>query len=76
MEWIPSAGATLRLSDLEVRYAVRATTGTGQPGVQMERAVSEALDAASDFIIAPQAPLTLQDATVLTHQISVVIPIR
>ena len=76
MEWIPSAGATLRLSDLELRYAIRATTGTGQPGIQMERAVSETLDAASDFIIAPQAPLTLQDATVWTHQIAVVIPIR
>jgi len=76
MEWIPSVGVAFRLSDMELRYAARATTGTGQPGVQVDRAVSESLAAGSDFIIAPQAPLTLQDATVLTHQFSVVIPIR
>ncbi len=76
MEWTPSVGAAVRLSDMELRYAARVTSGTGQPGLQVERAVSAALDAASDFIIAPQGPLTLQDATVVTHQFSVVIPIR
>jgi hypothetical protein len=30
----------------------------------------------SDFIIAPSGPLTLQDAHILTHQLSVSLPIR
>jgi len=30
----------------------------------------------ADFIIAPGAPLTLQDARVVTHQLAVVIPVR
>jgi hypothetical protein len=76
MEWVPSVGAALRLSDMEVRYTARATSGTGQPGVQMDPAVAERFDAASDFIVAPSGPLTLQDARVLTHQFAVVIPIR
>lgn len=76
MEWTPSVGAAVRLSDMELRYAARVTSGTGQPGVQVERAVTDALTLGSDFIIAPQGPLTLQDATVVTHQFSVVISIR
>jgi hypothetical protein len=32
--------------------------------------------AATDFFVAPSGPLTLQDATVFTHQVSVAIPIR
>jgi hypothetical protein len=35
-----------------------------------------ALSGTADFIIAPEAPLTLQDARVMTHQFSVRIPIR
>jgi hypothetical protein len=76
MEWTPTLGAAVRLSDMEIRYAARMTSGTGQPGVRLDRAIEEAMDASSDFIVAPQAPLTLQDASVLTHQFSVVIPIR
>ena len=43
---------------------------TGDRAVMMDAA------AAADFIIAPSGPLTLQDATVFTHQVSVAIPIR
>jgi hypothetical protein len=31
---------------------------------------------ASDFIVAPSGPLTLQDAHVITHQLSVSLPLR
>jgi hypothetical protein len=31
---------------------------------------------ANDIVVAPSGPLTLQDATVLTNQISVSLPIR
>ncbi|MDP2958150.1 MAG: hypothetical protein Q8N53_17110 [Longimicrobiales bacterium] len=33
MEWSPSVGAVFRVSDVELRYAGRLTTGTGQPGI-------------------------------------------
>ena len=39
-----------------------------------EAAGADALS--SDFILAPSGPLTLQDARVTTHQLSVVIPMR
>ncbi len=78
MEWSPSMGAVFRFSEMELRYAGRLTTGTGQPGTARNFAVAanDALAEASDFIVAPEAPLTLQDASVLTHQLSIRIPIR
>jgi hypothetical protein len=80
MEWSPSLGATFRFSDVELRYSGRLTTGTGQPGVAFTSdaiAAREAtMSAGADFIVAPQAPLTLQEAMVATHQLSVRIPIR
>jgi hypothetical protein len=79
MEWAPSWGARVHLGDLELRYAGRVTTGTGRPGVAWN-GVAEAragdFAAANDILLAPSAPLTLQDVTVLTHQISVSVPIR
>lgn len=77
LEWTPTLGAAYRFSSAELRYVGRLTTGTGRPGIDrgLWFAEGDAL-AAGDFIIAPQGPLTLQDATVLTHQLSVRIPIR
>jgi hypothetical protein len=79
MEWVPSWGLTARLADLELRYLGRVTTGTGRPGVGWTgaaegRVLSAA--AANDILLAPSGPLTLQDATVMTHQVSIAIPIR
>jgi hypothetical protein len=31
---------------------------------------------ANDIVVAPSGPLTLQDATVVTHQITASVPIR
>ena len=79
MEWTPSWGIRLRLASLEVRYMGRVTTGTGRPGVAWTPAVAERMNdagAANDIVVAPSGPLTLQDATVLTNQISVSLPIR
>jgi hypothetical protein len=79
MEWTPSWGASLRFPEFELRYVGRTTTGTGRPGVALGFGNAfvgvAALDAA-DFIVAPSGPLTLQDARVLTHQVSVSIPLR
>jgi hypothetical protein len=76
MEWSPSAGATFRFSDVVVRYAGRITTGTGQPGVELTPVAMAEQAALADFIVAPRGPLTLQEAMVMTHQLSVSIPIR
>ena len=48
------------------------------PGIawEWEEGVMRMMDSANDFIIAPQGPLTLQDALVHTHQLSVRIPVR
>ena len=75
MEWTPSFGARVKFPEFQLGYVGRVTTGSGRPGMRWE--VPVAADAAGgDFIVAPSGPLTLQDARVLTHQITVSIPIR
>ena len=78
MEWTPTFGGSFELDDLEIRYTARLTTGTGQPGTARSFSAEEraAFDVGGDFIVAPDAPLTLQDANVLTHQLVLRIPIR
>jgi hypothetical protein len=77
MEWTPTWGVRLKLRSVEVRYMGRATTGTGRPGVAWapDAATREA-GFANDIVVAPSGPLTLQDVTVTTHQLSVSVPIR
>ena len=74
-EWAPSAGFVWKFSELELRYAGRITQGTGRPGTDFtgDRAVALA---ESDFLVAPRGPLTLQEAHVVTHQLSIRLPIR
>ncbi len=77
-EWTPSLGLALKFPEFEVRYTGRVTTGAGQPGTAwtpVGTARSEAFAMASDFIVAPSGPLTLQEANVMTHQIVFAIPI-
>lgn len=80
MEWTPSFGLSLQLQGVTVHYVGRITTGTGRPGTRWtdgrmaEAGFDQALS--NDFLLAPSGPLTLQDARVTTHQLSVVIPMR
>jgi hypothetical protein len=79
MEWTPSLGISLDLHGVTVHYTGRLTSGTGRPAARWTNArMAEAgMDTlSSDFLLAPSGPLTLQDARVTTHQISVVIPMR
>jgi hypothetical protein len=75
VEWSPTLGAKANFADFEIGYAGRMTTGSGRPGVQWTGGRAEAAFAA-DFILAPSGPLTLQDALVITHRITVSVPIR
>lgn len=77
MEWTPTLGVSLKLAGVTLHYAGLRTVGTGRPGTRWEdQAVPDSRFLDNDFIVAPTGPLTLQDATVTTHQLSVVIPIR
>ncbi len=73
MEWSPSIGAKARFSEFEIGYVGRLTTGSGRPGVAWERTANQL---SADFIVAPSGPLTLQDALVITHRVTVSVPIR
>lgn len=76
-EWTASWSFNLNFTQFRFRYSGRVTTGTGRPGVAWQGDQRNGFFAASaDFIIAPSGPLTLQDARVLTHQISFTVPIR
>ena len=76
MEWSPSFGAKAKFSEFEIGYQGRLTTGSGRPGVQWTGERADAVLMAADFIIAPSGPLTLQDALVVTHRLTVSVPIR
>lgn len=79
LEWTPSWSARLRLQGIDLQYMGRVTTGTGRPGVAWtQSAAARAFDAglANDIVVPPGGPLTLQEATVWTHQFSVAVPIR
>ena len=76
MEWTPSLGVTLSLDGVLLQYSALITTGTGRPGTEWTGTRAPTFDSAVDFILAPSGPLTLQDARVTTHQLSVVVPIR
>lgn len=75
-EWTPTWGLVFKFPEVQLRYFGRVTTGTGRPGIVTRWQVARAeLAAASDFLVAPAGPLTLQEAHVLTHQIGVTLPL-
>ena len=77
-EWTPTFGTHFRFSDVEMQFSTRITSGTGFPGIDRLFVVEDMAAAPSspDFIAAPRGALTLQDATVVTHQIWIRVPIR
>jgi hypothetical protein len=79
-EWTPTWGLSVRVPDLEIRYHGSVTNGTGRPGVQPGVFAVEgdfALGGRSPNILAaPSGPLTLTEVRVMTHQISLSLPLR
>ncbi len=76
VEWTPTWGFSFRIPELEFRYRGRVTNGTGRPGVEnvfptFERAGTPGMT----VIAAPSGPMTLQEVKVVTHQISVTLPL-
>ncbi len=78
---MPTWGLSVRFPELEIRYQGSATHGTGRPGVVGGIGILEGralADAAvgSNILAAPSGPLTLTEVRVMTHQISVSLPIH
>lgn len=78
VEWTPTWGLGLRFPDVEIRYRGYVTTGTGRPGVQggVFAAGRDMALAGGGILVAPSGPVTLQDVSTTTHQISVSVPLR
>ena len=79
IEWTPTWGLSLHFPELEVRYAGHRTSGTGIPGTAFSRGVLDAATpsaAGRSIVVAPSAPLTLQEVRVISHQIMVSVPLK
>jgi hypothetical protein len=79
VEWTPTWGVTLGFTGLEIRYQGRVTSGTGRPGVREGGGVvvgDFAAPAGGGIIVAPSGPLQLGDVRVVSHQVSIALPLR
>lgn len=76
LEWTPAWGLSLRFPELEIRYRGRLTSGAGRPRTEVPPIFF------TGDILPPigfddtAAPLMLRDVRVLTHQVSVSLPLR
>jgi hypothetical protein len=76
-EWTPTWGLSLGFPELEVRYSGSVTHGTGRPGVANPGVFrGDVALASTNILVAPSGPLTLDEVRVMTHQISVSLPLR
>jgi len=81
LEWTPTWGVSLRFPDLEIRYRGRVTRGTGRPGVTSPSGAFGVVDralalAGGSILVAPSGPISLQEVSTTTHQISISLPLR
>lgn len=80
-EWTLTTGIGVGFDEFEVRYRGALTLGTGQPGTRqqgwawIEEDVVSFSAGRSDFLVAPNGALTLDETRVFTHQLSVVVPL-
>lgn len=75
-EWTLSGGIGTQFSGFQVHYMARLTLGTGQPGVQRQwNTRADQFLGAGDWVVAPRGPLTLRETTILSHQISLIVPL-
>ena len=78
VEWTPTWGLSFRGPALEIRYRGRVTNGTGRPGVGgIGRAeLDNAAGGGRGILIAPSGPLTLDEVRVVTHQVTLSLPLH
>lgn len=77
-EWTISLGIGFPFLGTQVRYTGLLTTGTGRPGVGGRAWGTNSTTGFTnnDFLVAPTGRLNLNEAWVLTHQISVLVAIE
>ncbi|HYD54659.1 MAG TPA: hypothetical protein VEA99_18645, partial [Gemmatimonadaceae bacterium] len=80
-EWTRTWGLGLHFASLELRYVGLQTTGTGRPGIPSGEVFFATPDAAlatggRNILSAPSGPLTLTGVRMMTHQVSVSLPLR
>ena len=86
IEWSLNWGLFFKFQDFQLRYAGRVIKGTGRPGVDgtgiINRGpwvIEDGIRASymdSNFIIAPSGSLILEEASIITHQITLSVPLR
>lgn len=78
-EWTLSGGLALHFSALELRYLGRLLLGTGQPGVDScDRCAvfeEDSFFRNANFLVAPTGSLIVDEAHILTHQITISLPL-
>jgi len=75
-EWTLSMSVGTFIKGMSIKYTGLLTTGTGRPGTSNPIIFADfsSAMAGGDFIFAPDGDLTLDNATVLTHQFTVTVP--
>jgi hypothetical protein len=74
-EWTPTWGLRWEMPRLTIAYRGSMTTGTGRPGVTNGDGFI-GLEAASSVLIAPSGPVSLGNVNVVSHQLSISLPIH
>lgn len=75
-EWMPTWGLRWEMPRLTIAYRGSVTTGTGRPGVATGGFARDVVAAQSNVIVAPSGPLTLSGVSVVSHQLSISLPIH
>jgi hypothetical protein len=76
-EWTRTWGMSFRFPTVEIHYRGYLTTGAGRPGVTQNGGVfAPGVLTASNFLLAPSGPVTLDPVSVMSHQFTISLPIR
>lgn len=77
-EWTVSGGLGTTFSGMRLQYTGRLTLGTGTPAVQQPwrgGGMGFADAASGEWVVAPRGPLLLDETKVLSHQLSLIVPL-
>ncbi|MCK5146313.1 hypothetical protein KAR48_06125 [bacterium] len=75
LEWSFTWGLSLKYPEFDIVYHGQLMTGGGLPGINNNWQFGASATLSNDFIVAPAGAMSLQDANVMTHRITCVIPL-
>ncbi|MGE5742857.1 MAG: hypothetical protein ACM368_02935 [Gemmatimonadota bacterium] len=76
VEWSPTWGLSLRFPKLELHYRGRITNGTGRPGTFNGAFPNPLAASPTSILVPPGGTLGLAGVSMVTHQISLSLPLR